>query len=107
MTQNPFDHERDFELGAVLRAHLEGADHAVFAARVRRALATQVPLGPFDVLGGWLRPGIAAAAIIAVAAGWWITSGARTEVASSGTPVEIFASGGATDVMLATATGAR
>lgn len=106
MTQNPFDHERDVELGAVLRAHLDGADHAAFAARVRRALATQVPLGPFEVLGGWLRPGVAAAALIALAAGWWITSGARTEVAS-GTPVEIFASGGATDVMLATATGAR
>lgn len=106
MTQNPFDHERDHELGAVLRAHLEGADHPGFAARVRRALRAEVAPGPFDILGGWLRPGIAAAAIIAVAAGWWITSGARTEVAS-GTPVEIFASGGATDVMLATASGAR
>lgn len=106
MTHNPFDHERDVELGAVLRAHLEGADPAAFAARVRRALATEIPLGPFDVLGGWLRPGVAAAALIALAAGWWITSGTRAEVAS-GTPVEIFASGGATDVMLATASGAR
>lgn len=104
MTHNPFDHERDAELGALLRAHLEAADHAAFAGRVRAALAAEVSAGPIDVLGAWLRPGVAAAAIIAIAAGWYITTGTRTEVASNNTPVEIFAgtaTTGGTDFMLA------
>ena len=105
MTQNPFDHERDAELGALLRAHLDAGDDAAFARRVRSALAAEAAAGPFEVLGAWLRPGIAAAAIIALAAGWYITTGTRTEVASAAaTPVEIFAgttaTGGA-DFMLA------
>ncbi len=106
MTQNPFDHERDAELGALLRAHLDAGDHAAFARRVRSALAAGTAAGPFDVLGAWLRPGIAAAAIIAIAAGWYITTGTRTEVASA-TPVEVFAVGGGTDVMMATALEGR
>lgn len=105
MTQNPFDHARDTELGALLRAHLDAGDHAAFAGRVRAALAAEAGAGPLEVLGAWLRPGIAAAAIIAIAAGWYITTGTRAEVAST-TPVEIFAgtagSGGA-DLMLASA----
>jgi hypothetical protein len=103
MIDNPFDHERDAELGAILRAHLDAGDHAAFAAQVRQRLSARVNAGPFEILGGWLRPGIAAAAIIAIAAGWYITTGARTEVAST-TPVEIFAgtTGAAgTDFMLA------
>jgi len=104
MTHDPFDHQRDAELGAILRTHLDAGDHPAFTARVRRALAARGNVGPFEVLSGWLRPGIAAAALIAFLAGWWITSGARTEVAS-GTPLEIFAgtSTAGTDLMLATA----
>ena len=104
MTHNPFDHERDTELGALLRAHLDAGDHTAFTRRVRAALATEVSAGPIDILGAWLRPGIAAAAIVAIAAGWYITTGTRTEVASTSTPVEIFAgtaTTGGTDFMLA------
>lgn len=103
MIDNPFDHERDAELGAILRAHLDAGDHAAFAARVRQGLSAKVNVGPFEILSGWLRPGIAAAAIIAILAGWYITTGTRTEVAST-TPVEIFAGTagtGGTDFMLA------
>src|SRR5690348_9169064 len=103
MTNSPFDHERDDELGAILRGHLEGEQHAAFVARVRAALRADLTAGPFDILGAWMRPGIAAAAIVAVAAGWYLTTATRTEVASSSTPVEVFASGGGADVMLATA----
>ena len=97
MTENPFGHERDAELGELLRAHLDGDQHAAFVARVRARVAA----GPLDILGAWMRPGIAAAAVIALAAGWYLTSGTRTEVAST-TPVEVFAAGGGADVMLAT-----
>ena len=107
MTHDPFDHERDIELGALLRAHFDAGDHAAFAGRVRLALAAQGVPGPFEVLGSWLRPGIAAAAVVALLAGWYITAGTRTEVAATGTPVEIFTSPGATDVMLASALEAR
>ena len=110
MTHSPFDHERDAELGALLRAHLDAGDHAAFAGRVRSALAAQGGLGPFEILGGWLRPGIAAAAVIALVAGWWITTGTRTEIASTNTPVEIFAgtaTTGGTDFMLASTLEAR
>jgi hypothetical protein len=106
MTDNPFGHERDAELGALLRAHLEGEQHAAFVARIRAGLTTDVAAGPFDVLGAWMRPGIAAAALVAMAAGWWLTTGARTEVASA-TPVEVFAAGGGADVMLVSALEGR
>lgn len=106
MTDNPFDHTRDDALGAVLRAHLEPAGHAAFVAQVRARMGGAVAAGPFEVLGAWMRPGIAAAALIAAAAGWWLTTGTRTEVAST-TPVEVFATGGGTDVMLASALEGR
>ena len=105
MTDNPFGHERDTELGDLLRAHLSGDRHAAFVAGVRARLASATP-GPFEVLGAWMRPGIAAAALVAAAAGWWLTTGTRTEVAST-TPVEVFAAGGGTDVMLASALEGR
>lgn len=102
MTENPFGLERDAELGALLRTHLEGERHAEFVAQVRGTVRADRAAGPFEILGAWMRPGIAAAALIALAAGWWLTTGTRTEVASA-TPVEIFAAGGGADVILATA----
>ena len=59
-----------------------------------------------QLLAAWMRPGIAAAALVAAAAGWWLTTGTRTDIAST-TPVEVFAAGGGTDVMLASALEAR
>jgi hypothetical protein len=102
MTGNAFDHERDTELGALLRTHLEPAGHAAFVARVRASLAAEVAPGPFEILGAWMRPGIAAAAIIALAAGWWMVTVGTPQTVASTTPVEVFAAGGGSEVMLAT-----
>ena len=109
MTGNAFDHERDTELGALLRTHLEPAGHAAFVARVRAGLTADIAPGPFEILGAWMRPGIAAAAIVALAAGgWWMISvGTHQTVASSTTPVEVFAAGGGSDVMLAASVEGR
>src|SRR5262245_43994826 len=104
MTDNPFDHTRDEALGAALRAHLEPAGHAAFVAQVRGRLAAAP--GPFEVLGAWRRPGIAVVALVVAAAGWWLTAGTTTEIAST-TPVEVFAADGGIDVMLASALEAR
>lgn len=72
-TDNPFSSERDAELGGLLRAHLEGADHAGFTARVRAQLAGRPVGGPeeslWDVLAAWARPGIAAGFLLATLAG--------------------------------------
>lgn len=106
MTDNPFDHSRDEVLGARLRAHLEPAGHAAFVAQVRARMNGQSAAGPFETLGAWMRPGIAAAALVAAAAGWWLTTGTRAEVASA-TPVEVFAVGGGSEVMLASALEGR
>ncbi len=72
-TDNPFSSERDTELGGLLRAHLEGSDHAGFTAGVRARLAG-VPVGRQDeslweVLAAWARPGIAAGFLLATLAG--------------------------------------
>lgn len=109
MTGNAFDHERDTELGALLRTHLEPAGHAAFVARVRAGLTAEIAPGPFEILGAWMRPGIAAAAIVAAAAGWWmISTGTQTTVASTTTtPVEVFAAGGGSEVMLASSMEGR
>jgi hypothetical protein len=107
MIGNAFDHDRDAELGARLREHLEAPGHAAFVARVRAGMARETALNPFEVLGSWLRPGLAAAAIVAVAAGWWLTTGVTHEVATSTTPVEVFAASGGSELMLATSVEER
>src|SRR6478736_5123519 len=103
MTGNAFDHERDTELGALLRTHLEPAGHAAFVARVRAGLTAEIAPGPFEILGAWMRPGIAAAALVTLAAaGWWmVNAGTSRTIAASNTPVEVFAVEGGSEVMLA------
>ena len=108
MTGNAFDHERDTELGALLRTHLEPAGHAAFVAQVRAALTAEIAPGPFEILGAWMRPGIAAAAIVALAAGgWWMISAGTRQTIASTTPVEVFAAGGGAEVMLAASVEGR
>ncbi|HEU4570685.1 MAG TPA: hypothetical protein VFS07_08945 [Gemmatimonadales bacterium] len=107
MTDNAFRPDRDEVLGAALRRHLDAGDHAAFVARVRRAIAASPAPGALDVLGLWFRPGLAAAALIAALAGWWLASGRAAQVAASGTPVEVFAAGAGSDLMLATAAEGR
>jgi hypothetical protein len=69
---NPFGEQRDEELGAVLRGHLEGANPSGFAARVRAGLPPRAPATGWEVLARWTTPRRAAAAIILAALGAWL-----------------------------------
>ncbi len=65
-----FDHERDERLGDVLRAALNVPGEDVFIRRVLVRITE--PLTWWEVLGGWARPGLAAALVLAAAAGFWL-----------------------------------
>lgn len=97
MTDNPFSGERDAALGALLREALDVPDPADFTARVRAQLAAP---GAWDFLTRWARPGLVAAAAIALAAGLWLSLGAQNNGLS---PTDLFASADQTprDVIVA------
>jgi hypothetical protein len=86
MTDNPFSGERDAALGALLREALEAPDHPAFAARVRSALPAA---GAWDLLARWARPGLVAAAVVALAAGLWLSRGTQNSGLSTS---DLFAS---------------
>ncbi len=66
-----FDHRPDPVLGAALRRLLEPGDPAAFVARVVARYDAARAEGPlWDVLAGWSRPGIAAAVLAVLAAGF-------------------------------------
>ena len=81
----PFDHRPDTALGAALRRALASEDQAGFVAQVLARL--EQARGPtwHDVLARWARAGVAAAALIALAAGYLV---ARTPRASALTVAE-------------------
>jgi len=70
----PFDHRRDPVLGAVLRQALDRGEEAAFVARVlARADEARATAAPWAaVLARWARTGIAAAIVIALAAGYLV-----------------------------------
>ena len=73
MVNDSFDHRPDPTIGRLLREHLRTDDDAAFVARVRQAARSagrsQRPAsGEWDLLAGWFKPGIAAAAAVLVAA---------------------------------------
>lgn len=74
-SRTPFDHRPDPIVGAALRDALTGADDAGFLARVVAAAARPRARSPVDVLAGWARPGIAAAVLAALAAGYAVGRG--------------------------------
>ncbi|HXF95755.1 MAG TPA: hypothetical protein VNI61_06590 [Gemmatimonadales bacterium] len=64
-----FDHHPDPELGAALRAALEPRDQAAFVARVMARFDQARAVVPaWEVLARWAGRGIAAAALLALAA---------------------------------------
>lgn len=70
---SPFDHRRDPEMGKALRDLLTPEDHDAFVTQVVHAARShfqrgQEPLGWWDVLGAWARPGLAAAVALALIA---------------------------------------
>jgi hypothetical protein len=68
----PFDHRPDLVLGSALREALDSGDGQAFTARVM-ALAGQVRVPSWDaVLARWARAGVAAALVIALAAGYFV-----------------------------------
>jgi hypothetical protein len=64
MTMSPFDQSPDPELGRLLRDRLTGSSPEAFLRRLRLALA-EVQADQWDVLAGWARPRVLAAAIAA------------------------------------------
>ncbi|HEY9382158.1 MAG TPA: hypothetical protein VIP80_01475 [Gemmatimonadales bacterium] len=76
MMQSPFEHERDEELGRVLREQLTGAAPEAFLHRMRSAVAAAPRATEWDVLADWARPRVMA---LAIAAGLLLWLGAWFE----------------------------
>jgi hypothetical protein len=70
MNESGFDHRPDEEMGAALREVLSLPDDAGFVQRVLAAVGTAPTW--WDVLGAWVRPGIAAALMLSAAGGFWL-----------------------------------
>ena len=70
-TVSPFDHRPDQKLGKALRELLTPADHRAFVSQVvasaRREFERAASPSLWDVLGAWMRPGLAAAAVLVLA----------------------------------------
>ena len=65
----PFDHRPDPVLGAALRAALEPGDEPAFVTRVMAGVeSARAPT--WEVLAGWARRGLVAAAVAALVAGF-------------------------------------
>jgi hypothetical protein len=98
MIDNPFDAGPDEALGVLLRETLSRNDDATFVARVRAELP-EAQVSAWDLLARWARPGLVAAAVVAVAAGLWLSQGTTTTSVSS---ADLFASADQTppDVIL-------
>jgi len=89
---SPFDHRPDSELGDWLRETLSAPDDAAFVARVmERVPARIVREAWWDILGEWARPGLAAAALLVMLAGFglgrWFTALPAGEEQASGSRV--------------------
>jgi hypothetical protein len=71
---NEFDHRPDPILRETLREILSAPDDAAFARRVMAQVPqTIVYESWWEVLGGWARPGLAAAVAIIAAATMWLS----------------------------------
>jgi len=62
----------DEVLGHLLRESLEAEDTRGFVARVRQAIQLERRDSAIEVLARWTRPGLAAAALVAMVAGLWM-----------------------------------
>lgn len=81
MSDSAFDHRPDPELGAALQELLASPDDAAFARRVVAA-AGAAPAW-FEVLGAWVRPGVAAALLLTALAGFLLGRGVRRPEAAA------------------------
>lgn len=83
-----FDHRPDAVLGEALRLALDPGDPAPFVARVL-ARADQLRAGSWDtVLARWSRLGVAAAAVVALTAGYVVGRAGLTAPAAPASVAE-------------------
>lgn len=68
----PFDHRPDPVLGSALRGILDAGDATAFVARVLARAEHVRSASWHTVLAGWARAGVAAALLIALAAGYFV-----------------------------------
>ena len=84
---SPFDHRPDAELSGWLRETLSAPDDPAFVARVMARVPARIAREAWwDILDEWARPGIAAAAVLLLGAGFWlgrITTSDEITVASA------------------------
>ena len=70
-TVSPFNHRPDRTLRKALRELLTPADHDAFVsgvvANARREFERAASPSPWDILGAWMSPGLAAAAVLVLA----------------------------------------
>ena len=109
---NDFGASPDETLGSLLREHLALSGHGEFVARVRSAVAAE-PATSWDVLAGWARPGMAAAAGVLLALSLLFGLARPTETGATladaaqeaGVPTLLLADAPSADVMLAAVVG--
>ena len=114
---SPFNPGPDEALGRLLRDALEPGHHGAFVTRMAAAVRADARETTWDILAGWARTGVAAAAAIALALAMWLARAEFTEgnVATLADAVEtsvptLLLSGGAdagTDAVLAAMVGDR
>ena len=79
--RSEFDHRPDPQIRRALRTVLSGSDHAAFVKHVVARAAdssTNAPAGDWwEVLSGWVRPGLAASVALTAAATIWLAGSLR------------------------------
>ena len=84
-TPDPFEHRPDPAVGQLLRSAFDTPDPAGFAARVIAGLRRPPRETSWDVLARWARPGLAAAALAALALTVWaLAASPERDVALTG-----------------------
>jgi hypothetical protein len=105
---DPFDAAPDAALGRLLREHLDAGDDASFLARLRSAITAERATS-WDVLAGWARPGLVAAATIVIGLSLWLSAQRNADIPTladavqpDGAPTRLLAGGqgSSSDVVL-------
>lgn len=114
---SPFNSGPDEALGRLLRDALEPAHHGAFVTRIAAAIRADARETIWDILAGWARPGVAAAAAIALTMALWLAQSRQADgevvtladAVESSVPAQLLAGGAdaGTDAVLAAMVGDR
>jgi len=114
---SPFDSRPDEALGRLLREGFEPPHHGAFVARIGAAVRADARETIWDVLAAWARPGMAAAAGIALALALWLSQvnspegyvATLADAVESSVPARLLTGGadGGTEAVLAAMVGDR